>query len=355
MEAVPAVSLCLLFLLMAGISASVDVQLFRNRFSATRGIVVGLASQFLLMPFLGFCSARAFALPEVVGITLIATTCSPGGAYSNWWCSLFNADLALSVAMTTCSSVMSTFMMPLNLFLYVRLTYGASLPIQWWKLILSLAVALSAIVAGMMLSYCLPRRRSKFNALGNLAGVALIVFGMLTSSRDEPLWNKDLRFYVSVSLPCAVGLLVALALAGPCRLEPPQRVAVAVETCYQNTGIALTLALAAFPEEQRAAAAGVPLFYGVVEVLLLPLFLLVAWRLGLTYAPRSEWLHLVLLRNYQPRAPAPGLPCQATATDDVPVPPKEQSDAEVEAPVPDASTSAGGSSDLSEDAAAYTL
>ena len=59
------------------------------------------------------------------GITLIATTCSPGGAYSNWWCSLFNADLALSIAMTAVSTFVSVGFLPLNILIYVSAAYGS--------------------------------------------------------------------------------------------------------------------------------------------------------------------------------------------------------------------------------------
>merc|ERR1712083_2209 len=89
---------------------------------------------------------------------------------------------------------------------------------------------------------------------------------------------------------------------GCCRLDAPQRIAVTVETCYQNTGIALALALATFPTKDQSAAAEVPLYYGVVEIIVLPVFLLTAWKLGLTYAPPSDLLCKVIAGNYQPKA-----------------------------------------------------
>lgn len=300
---VPFISLCLLFLLVFGISASVDTTLFKTRIRATKGILVGLGCQFLLLPLLGFASVRLFKLPVVFGIPLIATTCSPGGAYSNWWCSVFNADLALSVAMTACSTVVSLFCMPLNLFLYVRASYGAELKMDWGKLITSLLVAFVAILSGLILGYSLPNLRGKFNAAGNVAGVALIVFGALTSSRDDPLWDKDAVFYCAVSLPCLAGIFAAFAMSWFCGLDAPQRVAVTVETSYQNTGIALTMALATFPKKDQSAAAGVPLFYGLVEVVILPLFLMAAWRLNQTYAPKTERFLRVVTCSYQPQSP----------------------------------------------------
>ena len=86
-----------------------------------------------------------------------------------------------------------------------------------------------------------------------------------------------------------------------------ESVAVAIECCYQNTGLALTIALSAFPPSEAGAAAGVPLLYGMSELVLIPAFALIAWKCGLTYAPATEPLCVVLAGNYQPveKAAAP--------------------------------------------------
>jgi len=275
---------------------------------------MGVLGQFLVLPFLGFCTVYLFDLQAVVGIMLIATMCSPGGAYSNWWCSLFNADLALSVAMTACSTVVSLGAMPLNVLVYVGAAYGTSVSFNWWNMLLSLALTLVSIAVGIAFGQKFPSWRSRLNTVGNLAGAALVVFAVLTSSRRDPLWDKDPAFYLAVALPFLLGLLLTLTLAWCCGLEGPQRVTVTVETCYQNTGVALTLALVSLPPEDQSAAAGVPLFYGLVEALLLPIFLLISWRLGMTYAPKNERIHRVLLKNYQPRGPKQA-PVAETAAD----------------------------------------
>ena len=49
-------------------------------------------------------------------------------------------------------------------------------------------------------------------------------------------------------------------------------------------------------------ASGVPLFYGIVEILLIPVFALTAWRIGWTYAPPSENICVALVGNFQPTA-----------------------------------------------------
>ena len=45
------------------------------------------------------------------------------------------------------------------------------------------------------------------------------------------------------------------------RLPSPEAVAVAIECCYQNTGLALTIALSAVPKEDVGKASAVPLVY----------------------------------------------------------------------------------------------
>jgi len=300
---IPTLAQALLFILLAGMSASVDTAILRDRFRRWSGIAIGLLCQFTLLPALGFVSAKAFGLDPVFGIALLAVTSSPGGAYSNWWCSLFNADLALSVAMTTCSTMVSIFFTPLNLFVWTYCTYGEFPQLVWWKMFLSIGVALFAIPTGIVLGFTYPRHRRRFNLVGNIAGLCLIVTSLFVSSRDDPIWDKGPEFYTGVSAPCISGLVMSFAIGhlSPC-ISGPEAVAVTVETSYQNTGLALTIALATFSEEDRGQAAGVPLFYGVVQAVCLPLFLLIAWQSGLTYAPRNARLWHVILGDYQPRA-----------------------------------------------------
>lgn len=305
------ISLVLLYLLICGISASVDTQIFKSRIKSVKGIAVGLLSQFLILPFCGFICVKAFDLDATYGITLLAVTCSPGGAFSNWWCSVFNADLALSVAMTAFSTIASVIFMPLNLTLYIEGIYGTSVSLDWWGMMASIVVSLSAIVSGLVFSHLLPSMRKWFSLAGNIAGLALMLFGTLTSSRDEPLWDKETKFYLAVACPCVLGLAAAFLLACLFGLEGPQRVAVSVESCYQNVGVALALALATFDDEEASKAAGVPTYYGLVEIVLLPSFLFIAWKANMTYAPARERLYWVILGNFQPALDGTGsqAPC----------------------------------------------
>jgi len=88
----------LLFMLVFGMSATVDIDALRNQIHHYKAIICGLLLQFVAMPFLGFLVVKTLNMDYVTGVILLVITSSPGGSYSNWFCSLFNGDLALSGA-----------------------------------------------------------------------------------------------------------------------------------------------------------------------------------------------------------------------------------------------------------------
>lgn len=55
-------------------------------------------------------------------------------------------------------------------------------------------------------------------------------------------------------------------------------------------------------KRKRGMALGVPVLYGTVEAVVLTIFLLVAWRMGGTYAPPSDSVCKMLVSSYQVEA-----------------------------------------------------
>jgi predicted Na+-dependent transporter len=108
----------LLFLLVMGLASIVDIRDMRKQLTNWKGICIGLFCQFFLLPFFGYLMILIFSLPIPVGIPLLIVVSSPGGSYSNWWCSIMNADLGLSVSMTTVSTFLGCGFLPLNIFVY---------------------------------------------------------------------------------------------------------------------------------------------------------------------------------------------------------------------------------------------
>jgi predicted Na+-dependent transporter len=74
----------LLFFLVFGMSATVDMRLLSLQLRNVKALVMGIFLQFGILPCCGFLVVRFFELERSVAITLLVVTCSPGGSYSNW-------------------------------------------------------------------------------------------------------------------------------------------------------------------------------------------------------------------------------------------------------------------------------
>jgi predicted Na+-dependent transporter len=290
----------LLGLLFFGLSATVEVGAFRSKFAEKRGLACGAGCQFVAVPALGFLSTQLFDLPVHYGVTLLVLCSSPGGSYSNWWCSMFNADLALSVAMTATSTLLSVVMLPLNTLMYVHLAYGRDVDLDWASLLLSLLNTVVSISLGLYAGSTAPHRRGTFNAIGQVAGVLLMVISAAFAQKKQPIWDRDAAFYAATCLPFFFSAFIATVVAALLKLAKPEQVAVVIETCYQNIAFATTVAISTFSSDDASLAAGVPVLYGLLEVIFIAVWCTVTWQMGWTYAAPSEQLAKMLLASYQP-------------------------------------------------------
>lgn len=215
--------------------------------------------------------------------------------------------------MTALSTLISIAALPANLVLYSHLAYGLDADqernvlasVDFRKLLISLAIVIGAIISGLFASYKIENAsfRRAANSGGTIAGITLIVISGIFSSAggsEVKPWNQPWSFYVGVALPCIVGLCLSNSIAKCAKLTKPEVVTLSVECSYQNTGIATSAVLAMFDDpESVAQAMAVPLFYGVVEMVVLGLYCLVAWKMGWTKAPSEEKICIVISKTYE--------------------------------------------------------
>lgn len=309
-----------LFFLIFGLSATVHIRSLKQQLGNKVALLTGVGMQFVIMPLLGFAAVLILKQTDdddgftmAMGVTLLVVVSSPGGSYSNLWCSLFNGDLALSVAMTSVSTMLSVGLLPANLLLYSRLAYSDTdegsnnlvASLNFGTLFISLGIVMGAIMTGLLASYMIdsPVFSTWANRGASVSGIALILVSALLSSvgTETSFWNQHWKFYAGVGLPCLIGLLLATILSRSFRLPKPECVTIAIECCYQNTGIATSVAVTMFARdpEMRAQAVAVPLFYGLIEAIVIGIFCLWAWKAGWTKAPRDEALCVVVAKSYE--------------------------------------------------------
>lgn len=109
-----------LILLMFQLGMELNLAAFWRVLKRPLPVVVGLAGQLVLLPALAFAVGCCFQLPPVFFLGLILIACCPGGSSSNVFSLLAKGDVALSVILTTLSSVITLFTIPVVVALATR-------------------------------------------------------------------------------------------------------------------------------------------------------------------------------------------------------------------------------------------
>ena len=76
-------------------------------------VLVGVVAQFVIMPTLAWILAKVFGLDPALAAGVILVGCAPGGTSSNVISYLAKGDVALSVTMTSISTLLAPLMTPL--------------------------------------------------------------------------------------------------------------------------------------------------------------------------------------------------------------------------------------------------
>lgn len=301
----------LLFLLKVCICASVETAALSARVEKKFVIFIGVTCQFVILPFCGFILADLLHLEPTYGMALMVIMTSPGGSYSNWWCSLFNADLAMSVAMTGASTIVGVVMLPINLTAYCTLLYGGSVFTagHFTAVWISLGIILIALVCGLTISHFMDSEvsRDRFNRLANLVGISLFILSIFVSHHQSrtPAWKQPPLHHAAIVTPilAAIAITVGVSSLKPFGLTKPERIAVVIEACYQNPGLATSIVLAMFRGKDAGDAVAVPLLYGMYEAVLLGSVCFIAHYSNWTLVdPKEMSLWKAMAGNFQYRA-----------------------------------------------------
>ncbi|MBE3000667.1 bile acid:sodium symporter family protein [Nocardiopsis sp. HNM0947] len=208
-------------------------------------LLIGVFAQYLIMPSLAWALGKALALPPELALGLILLGCVPSGTASNIMAYLARGDVAVSVAMTSVSTLVAIVITP-----YLVLFYGGHLlPVDTGAMVLSIAqVVLLPVLTGLLLQALLPKvveRMMPVVPTVSVVAVVIICAGVVGSSRDTFLEAAPLVI-VGVVVHNLVGLALGYAVAWMTRVPESQRRAISFEVGIQNSGLAATLGAAHF-------------------------------------------------------------------------------------------------------------
>ncbi|MCY4042845.1 MAG: bile acid:sodium symporter family protein [Candidatus Dadabacteria bacterium] len=237
----------LLGVVMLGMGMTLSPADFVEIARRPRPVAAGACLQFLLMPLLAWIAGSLAGLPPelVVGIVLVGAC--PGGTASNVICYLARGDVALSIALTTVSTVASVFLTPFLTWLYA----GQTVAVPVWDMMFNIArIVLLPVCAGVLINHRFGDRLAaarRFFPYLSVAAIILII-GIVVSKTGARLKIAAPPLIAAVCLHNLLGLSCGY-YAGKL-LGYNRRVCrtFAIEVGMQNSGLAIALAhLAKFP------------------------------------------------------------------------------------------------------------
>lgn len=229
-------------LIMFGMGVGLSTEQLVAVIKSPRFLLIGVVLQFLLMPLLAWGIAAAMGLPLLLAAGLIITGSCPGGTASNVMVYLAGGNLALSVAMTTCSTLIAPLVTPLLAQFYI----GERLELPVGQMYLSIVqIVVLPVAAGMALRGWLPQvgeRLLRVMPWVAMTLVALIVATIVGLNKDR-LVDIGGWLLLAVALHNGGGLLLGYLGSWLLGADESDRRTVALEVGMQNSGLATALAI----------------------------------------------------------------------------------------------------------------
>lgn len=239
--------------IMFGVALDIRIEQFRHILLNPKSALLGIGSQFVLLPALTFGLVMLLKPPPSIAMGMILIAACPGGNISNFISSMAKANVALSVSLTAFATLSATILTPLNFALwgglYVKYQSAASslnIPIRIDFLEMARVVFILLgipLVAGMIFAGKFPAITAKILKPAKIVSIFLYMTFIVGA-----LW-ANLEYIPVYVLPVGVivlflnaqTLLTGYLVGTAAGVSRPDRRTLSIETGIQNSGLALVL------------------------------------------------------------------------------------------------------------------
>jgi len=237
-----------LAVIMFAVALSMNYGDFAELKKHPKSILSGLISQWLILPLITLLLIYLIQPHPLLGLGMILVSVCPGGNVSNFFSMMAGGNVALSVVLTSFSSLFATILTPLGYVFWISLSpYGeqsAEFQLSFSELAGTLVlILLFPLVLGWMVKTYLPKLAEKLAKPAKFIGVAILALFI-----GVAIWNNRFAFAEHLD---KVFLIVlghnALALGSAwiwARLAGnpmKESITITLETGIQNSGLALII------------------------------------------------------------------------------------------------------------------
>lgn len=235
----------LLGIIMFGMGLTLSKNDFAEVFKRPGTVAIGVLGQFIIMPALAWVLCKALQLPPEIAVGVILVGCCPGGTASNVMTFLARGDVALSVAITSVTTLLAPVVTPALIYLLASQWLEVSATAMFWSIV---QVVVLPIVLGLVAQSLLREKvQACVQVLPLVSVVAIVaIVAAVVAGNQARIASSGLLIFAVVFLHNGLGLLLGYWLAKLSGLSVAQRKTLSIEVGMQNSGLGVALATAHF-------------------------------------------------------------------------------------------------------------
>ncbi len=235
--------------IMFGVALEIHFQQFIDLLSKPKSLLIGLLSQFIVLPAVTFLLVFLLNPPPAIGLGMILVSTCPGGNISNYISALSKANVPLSVSLTAAGTLIAIILTPINFSIWGNLYYEAASIIKPIKLdvvqMFKTVFILLGIpmIAGMLINKYLPKLTKII--IKPIKIISLVVFiGFIVAAfyaNSSYITDTFYLILILVLIHNAIAYFTGYSIASLAKLNKKDVYTVSIETGIQNSGLALAL------------------------------------------------------------------------------------------------------------------
>ncbi len=263
---------------MFGVALGVKPEHFKDLAKSPRAIVLGIISQYIMLPALTFFLVMLIKPTPAVAFGMILVAACPGGNVSNMISMLAKGNLALSVSLTAISTVFALIMTPFNFSFWGKLyaarsPYLVELVIEPAQILQTVGLILGVpVMIGLFVGYKFPAFREKAQKTVRFASFFVLIgfiVGALAANIEHFMRYIHLVFFI-VLLHNALAFSIGYWFPKLFGVKTNNARTISIETGIQNSGLGLALIFnpKIFPPElELGGMAFIAAWWGVWHIL----------------------------------------------------------------------------------------
>ncbi|KJZ10329.1 bile acid:sodium symporter [Marinomonas sp. S3726] len=235
----------LLIIIMLSMGLTLTAKDFKQVLASKRAVIVGVLLQFMVMPIAALLVSKIFGFDDELTIGMLLVGSVAGGTASNVMCYLAKGDTALSISMTSISTLIGVVLTPLLVALMVG--KGVDIPVQ--AMLESLVkIVLLPVTVGVLLNTFFAKKVEKIQFLLPYISMFTIVFiiAIVVALSAGKLAEIGYLIVFAVMIHNSIGLILGYSVTRLLGFDERICRTIAFEVGLQNSGLAAALAIKFF-------------------------------------------------------------------------------------------------------------